>query len=1265
MMKRKLLLLSVFMLMGTCAFAQDFTATWEKYPAPTFASSLPDMDTEFYMWNVGYGAFYTHHRGSAVTPYWGTRASVNDTIGALVKFSQTNPDADEVNDDLNSTDYPSTFYLLSEVETDYVDDGYYCTFVSYDDDSYAVWDGVWTDNNGEQYIYFDVEDLGSGTFRFKPNSTLALAGATTYDEALAESYLGAMDDGLVYMWDPDTMGTLGYTTDDIYTVWAVVSTDTYDTYIEEAKETNKLYVAAQDLKNRIQDAYDDNPGIDLSDLIAVYNNTSSTLEELEEAYDAVSDAIVDYLKSQGSVDDPVEMTSALTNPDFSTGDYTGWSYDTDLTEPTVDSDYLNCEEYNTTFNVYQEISNLPEGVYRVDIQAFYRAGDADNDYTTYIADSTAYNYALLYAESAILGTQKKSVKRAVSERQDYPLLYDNSDGTSSGSWPYDSPLDDGTYIPNSMQGSELWFDAGYYWNNLYLGISEDDTLLVGFKKETTISSDWCIFDNFRVFYYGDEDEAYQLWSAQVLSNLDGYDLTSTYHGAPEAEAYDELKTTLGSGSTKAEILAAITSVSDVEDDLDASISNYATYVTLCSTIATWLDENSTNAAYNMECDEVYSLTEYIESSADESAELAEEWGWPNGNMKYILGYDDNENPTYEGILSYEEIAEETTYLQSLYSAAVSAALQEGGDVTSILTNADYSTGDLTGWTYDTDYGTPAVGSYVCEMWNNNFDIYQEVEGLPEGVYQLELQAFYRQGGYDDAYELWAADEEEISTFMYLNDYEKAVVSIFSDQQESDIFEDSTIPSSGSYYIPNSMAGAANGFDEGLYNNSLYGLVDEDGYLKVGIKDLDYTAYGWAIWDNFQITYWGKDAEKVALFLDELLETALDLLSETMGAPELATLEEAYDAAEAAKEAGDGDTMYEYLLIINEAITLAQSSIAAYEDLYDTYDELIEAIEDYAATASDDALEAANTLYDEVEEAIGSLELSIEEVEALIEEVDYAIAALKVPAYDSATDDDPIDFTSCIINADFSEGDDTGWEGDPTVSSSYYNAECYNTTFDVYQDIRALPAGMYEVRVNAYHRVGTYSNDMTLYKTDPDDEGDYLTAFFYAVCDDDTVSVKVMHMSVGALTSDDYDTDCSTTYGGTTYYVPNTMEDGELYMHATDDNGDYLNTYQHSLFKSIANDGSTLRIGIKADEVVSTAWILYDDFELWYYGTSSSLEESDNAVGIGNVESSSNVKTVVGIYSLSGARLSTYQQGVNIVRMVDADGNVSAMKVLVK
>jgi hypothetical protein len=69
-----------------------------------------------------------------------------------------------------------------------------------------------------------------------------------------------------------------------------------------------------------------------------------------------------------------------------------------------------------------------------------------------------------------------------------------------------------------MEAATYWFDAtdeegeslGYYapkglFNSAIVKVGEDGKLRIGVKKDVVITSDWAIFDNFRLHFYGNLD----------------------------------------------------------------------------------------------------------------------------------------------------------------------------------------------------------------------------------------------------------------------------------------------------------------------------------------------------------------------------------------------------------------------------------------------------------------------------------------------------------------------------------------------------------------------------------------------------------------------------------------------------------------------------------------------------------------------------------------------------------------------------------------
>ncbi len=149
-----------------------------------------------------------------------------------------------------------------------------------------------------------------------------------------------------------------------------------------------------------------------------------------------------------------------------------------LSENSANTNY-NAEKYNATFDVYQALTGLKPGAYKLTMQGYYRNGDEDD------ADPTVRN-AILYAN-----TTEKALVNVVSEGK---AVADADHGFTT--------LKSGKYIPNSQIEASKAFNAGYYVNELYVVVDEDGALRVGVKKATAVTNDWTVFDNFQLTYYG-------------------------------------------------------------------------------------------------------------------------------------------------------------------------------------------------------------------------------------------------------------------------------------------------------------------------------------------------------------------------------------------------------------------------------------------------------------------------------------------------------------------------------------------------------------------------------------------------------------------------------------------------------------------------------------------------------------------------------------------------------------------------------------------
>jgi hypothetical protein len=62
------------------------------------------------------------------------------------------------------------------------------------------------------------------------------------------------------------------------------------------------------------------------------------------------------------------------------------------------------------------------------------------------------------------------------------------------------------FVVNNVNGTKAAFDEGLYEGNFSFYVSENgQPVTIGVSKKEVIPNDWAIFDNFRLYYYGDGD----------------------------------------------------------------------------------------------------------------------------------------------------------------------------------------------------------------------------------------------------------------------------------------------------------------------------------------------------------------------------------------------------------------------------------------------------------------------------------------------------------------------------------------------------------------------------------------------------------------------------------------------------------------------------------------------------------------------------------------------------------------------------------------
>ena len=218
---------------------------------------------------------------------------------------------------------------------------------------------------------------------------------------------------------------------------------------------------------------------DLISTITTAKDSYTSPEEVVEALNELETAALTFLAEVKVTDmsQPIDLTWMLTNPNFDDGG-NGWN-----NPGTVN--YSCCEFYETTFDLNQTTTaKVPAGTYELRVQAYQRPGSSADTYTAYTSGSDGVK-AIIY-----LKNKSQKVKSIWADAQAKSL-----GGTTS--------KEGNLYVPNNMLAASKWFDAGWYDNNVMLKTTTSATMKVGIRLTASVSKDWTIFDNFRLYYYGD------------------------------------------------------------------------------------------------------------------------------------------------------------------------------------------------------------------------------------------------------------------------------------------------------------------------------------------------------------------------------------------------------------------------------------------------------------------------------------------------------------------------------------------------------------------------------------------------------------------------------------------------------------------------------------------------------------------------------------------------------------------------------------------
>lgn len=986
------------------------------------------------------------------------------------------------------------------------------------------------------------------------------------------------------------------------------------------------------LKDQINSAIDE--GVDVAAVEAIYNNPNAAYWQLKEASRMITDARRNKAMAEATAESPVNITEYA--PDANCDALTGWTHECEYDKDgnvgsgghgtnwqTNSHAYTAPDGYQTEKFIERWVSGNSDPVTNTEVAGAGRLSDGVLSQTLHKLPAGGYKVTC-YA----MATQQ-------SKGNDYKV-----EGVSV--------FADTKSTPNSqVVATKAGVPQKY---EFLLDIKEGEDLTIGFKLENC-TANWVFVDNFQIEYCGSSFKAMNLNDVQKAAEdldakLAGINACPTYT-EKAAEFIESARAMTVDGTSDEDINVMKKNLADVAAEIEKSSALYAELETLNGTIQEFL-------ALDPAGDEFEAFMDLYNDCGNEDHEGAEAlmstWSLDNDALtKYMAD------------------------LKVLLENAQNASIKPGDDITRKIVNPSFDNGKE-GWTVKE--GNPTFNETYknCEVYQNTFDIYQDITNIPDGVYELSVLAFQRVANNDVASKAHDASTEDITAFIYANDLETPFTSPYTYGMKENSGDDYKYNLNGEeVYIPNSMKGMAAATTENpnAYTVTVPMLV-EGGTLRIGVREkrrpsnVNGSWGDWAIWDNFRLKYIGSKGEALNAVTTPLIAKAAGLLDSKMNAEVRAQLE-------AAKTALETEATVPGIHTLSAAIEAANTSIEAYKPLQTAienaqtrYDE-----NEASSTTSDVAKGLYNAAKTTAENIYNNGTAADAEIPAAIKALNEGVTKYVInDIIADASEAKPADITKVIANSDFATMSSTGWDvKDGTMAFQSNNSveagEFFNCTFNLQQTLVGLPAGMYRLTTQAFYRNGKAAKDGSdelkydvnenafIYFSDkeiPTEEGK-------KVATELPESKQAIKTITAHKIAEDKWNDVGLSDNGGLYkmkdgmYIPDNMITAQAFFKS-----DAGSAYDSEPLNFNYDGNSDFRIGLIKNVTVTNDWTIVKNFKLYYLGV--------DPTGISEIVTDANA-VATKIYNASGMQIGKLQKGINIIETVMKDGSKKVKKVVVK
>lgn len=630
-------------------------------------------------------------------------------------------------------------------------------------------------------------------------------------------------------------------------------------------KSSALYAELTELDATIGDFLSEGPaGTEVDELEKLYNDcgyeVNESVSDLLSSFSLNNEQLTQYMADlkvlleaaqNASIKPGDDITRKIVNPSFDSGSE-GWTVKEG--NPKFDGTYKNCEVYQGTFDIYQDITNIPDGVYELSVLAFQRVAEnnvASKAHDNGIEDITAFIYA-------------NDLETPFTSPYTYGMKENSGDD-------YAYTLNGETvYIPNSMKGmaAATTENPNAYTVTVPMFV-EGGTLRIGVREKRRPSNvnnswgDWAIWDNFRLKYVGSKGDALNVVTTPLIAKA---------AGLLDSKMNAEVRTQLEAAKTALETEATVPGIHALSAAIEAANTSIEAYKPLKEAID--------NAQTRYEENEASSTT----------SETAK--GLYNAAVATAQGIYDNGTAADAEIPAAIKALNEGVTKYVIHDVIADASETTPADITKVIANSDFATMSSTGW--DVKDGTMGFQSgnnvEAGEFFNCTFNLQQTLVGLPAGMYRLTTQAFYRNGS-DASAKVDGSDDQlkydvNENAYLYFSDKEipteegkkvatelpeskQAIKTITAHKIAEDDWNSVGLSAAGGLkkmddgmYIPDNMITAQAFFksDAGSAYDSepLNFNYDGNSDFRIGlIKNVTVTN-DWTIVKNFKLYYLGVD-----------------------------------------------------------------------------------------------------------------------------------------------------------------------------------------------------------------------------------------------------------------------------------------------------------------------------------------------------------------------------------------------------------------------